>query len=176
MTQILLYKKPFGGLILFLLTIPFIAIGIYLIVKEPIGSSSNILGWIWTAFFGLIIPFGLIKTSDKREQIIINENGIWDRSTNQVTIKWEQIVSAEPMRVYKQHYVKVLVDETFKMNYNIYGHGDKVPKFKEDIFVLLKVTDLKIKEKAMAKFINEMILAQTEKRKFIIQKHFENLK
>ena len=77
MTEVKLYKTTLKGLKIFALTIPFVIIGIWMIIKD---ESS---GWLITLFFGLGIPVGLSQLFDRRPQIIINENGIWDRTKNQ---------------------------------------------------------------------------------------------
>ena len=113
MLEIKLYKSPFKGLKLIALAISFVAIGIWMIMKEPYGTNDYILGWISISFFGLCIPLGLFNMFDKRPQIIITENGILDRTNNQDEIKWEQIKSACTLEIYKQKFISLLVDETF---------------------------------------------------------------
>jgi hypothetical protein len=174
MTEIKLYKRPLKGLKIFALTIPFVAIGIRMITKEPVGTTNYIMGWLCTCFFGLGIPVGLFQTFDRRPQIIINENGIWDRTTNQDEIKWEQIKGAYPLDIYRQKFVSLVTDDTFKMKKKLYKWAAKL---NEDIGaqkVNLLVSQLKIDENRMSEFINEMTSSDKTRRQEIIIKYFEN--
>ena len=89
------------------MTIPFVIIGIWMITKD---ESS---GWLTTLFFGLGIPVGLFQLFDRRPQIIIDENSIWNRTTNQNEVKWGQIQGAYPLDVYGQELISLVVDDTF---------------------------------------------------------------
>ena len=100
MTELKLYKTTNKGLKIIGLSIPFVVIGVWMILQEPTGTTSYIMGWLCTSFFGLGIPIGLFQTFDRRPQIVINENGIWDRTTNQEEIKWEQIIDAYPLDIF----------------------------------------------------------------------------
>lgn len=105
MTEIKLYKTPIKGLKIIGMCLPFIAIGLWMITDNPYGTTDYILGWIGTCFFGLGIPVGLFQTFDKRPQIVITENGILDRTTNQVKVKWEQIIEAYPLDIHGQNFI-----------------------------------------------------------------------
>ncbi|MDF7818685.1 hypothetical protein P1X15_13800 [Runella sp. MFBS21] len=87
MEEIKLYKIPLKGLKIFALTIPFVAIGIWMINKEQVGTTNYIMGWLSTCFFGLGIVVGFFQIFDRKPQIIITENGIWDRTTKQGEVK-----------------------------------------------------------------------------------------
>jgi hypothetical protein len=76
MTEIKLYKKLIKGLRIIAMAIPFVAIGIWAITKEPLGTMNYIMGWLCTVFFGLGFLIGLFQTFDRRPQIIITEKGI----------------------------------------------------------------------------------------------------
>jgi hypothetical protein len=145
-----------------------------MITKEPVGTTNYIMGWLCTCFFGLGIPVGLFQTFDRRPQIIINENGIWDRTTNQDEIKWEQIKGAYPLDIYRQKFVSLVTDDTFKMKKKLYKWAAKL---NEDIGaqkVNLLVSQLKIDENRMSEFINEMTSSDKTRRQEIIIKYFEN--
>jgi len=113
MIEAKLYKTTLKGLKIFALTIPFVVIGIWMITKADGSLTDRITGWFVTLFFGLGIPVGLFQLLDRRPQIIINENGIWDRTTNQDEVKWEQIQGAYPLDIYGQKFISLVVDDTF---------------------------------------------------------------
>ncbi|MFC7772410.1 STM3941 family protein [Flavobacterium sp. GCM10027622] len=172
MTEVKLYKKPLKGLKIFALSIPFIAIGIFAISKEPIGTTDYIMGWICTCFFGLGIPIGLFQTFDRRPQIIITENGIWDRTTKQDEFKWEQIKSAYPLNIHQQKFVSLKLDKSFVMKKKLYKWAAKLNNAVGAQNINLQISQLKIDENKMTDFITEMINAERENRAKIIKKHF----
>ena len=174
MTETKLYKRPLKGLKILALTFPFVAFGICMIFEKPVGTSDYIMAWLCTCFFGLGIPVGLFQTFDRRPQIIINENGIWDRTTKQDEIKWEQIKSAYPLDIYKQKFVCLVLEDTFAIKKKLYKWAAKM---NEDIGaqkVNLLVSQLKIDEHTMTKFIKEMTKTERENRTAVIKKYFDN--
>ncbi|MEO8516697.1 MAG: STM3941 family protein [Flavobacterium sp.] len=76
--------------LILLFSLPFIIIGIWMISSEQKGTSNYYMGWYCLSFFSIGIPIGIFTLFDKRPQIIINENGIWDRTLKQNEIKWER--------------------------------------------------------------------------------------
>ncbi len=173
MLEIKLYKRPIKGLKIFALSIPFVAIGIWMITKESIGTTDYIMGWVCTFFFGLGIPVGLFQTFDRRPQIIITENGIWDRTTKQDEIKWEQIKKAYPLDIYKQKFVSIVVDNTFVMKKKLYKWAAKLNEAIGAQRINLLVSQLKIDEHELSNFINEMISTEKANRRNIIKKYFD---
>lgn len=174
MTEIKLYKKPLKGLKIFALTIPFVVIGIWMIKSEPMGSTNYIMGWLGTCFFGLGIPVGLFQIFDRRPQIIITENGIWDRTTKQDEVKWEQIVEAYPLDIYKQKFVCLVVDDTYLMKKSLYKWAAKLNEAIGAQKMNLLVSQLKIDEHKMTDFINEIISTDKSNRQEVINKYFDN--
>jgi hypothetical protein len=114
MTEIKLYKSKKKVLKLFLLSAPFIAIGIWMITKVDSSETDRIMGWIVTCFFSLALPVGLFHLFDKKPQVIINEIGIYDRTTHNEFINWEIIQDAYPINIYGQHFICLLVPENFR--------------------------------------------------------------
>ena len=153
---------------------PFVAIGIWMLLEKPAGSFDYIMAWLCTCFFGLGIPVGLFQTFDRRTQIIITENGIWDRTTKQDEIKWEQIKSAYPLDIYKQKFVCLVLDDTFEIRKKLYKW---VAKINEDMGaqkVNLLISQLKTDEHTMTKFIKAMIKTEKQNRPTVIKKYFGN--
>ena len=172
MIEVKLYKKPLKGLNFFALSIPFILIGIFVISKEPIGTTDYIMGWICTCFFGLGIPIGLFQTFDRRPQIIITEYGIWDRTTKQDEFKWEQIKSAYPLNIYQEKFVSLKLDKSFVVKKKLYKWAAKLNKAVGSQNINLQVSQLKIDENKMTDFITEMIKTESENRAEIIKNYF----
>lgn len=99
MSEIKLYKRPLKELRYYFLIIPLVAIGIWMVSSEPTGTTNYIVGWLCISFFGLMILVGLFQLFDRRPQIIITEQGVWDRTTKEAEIRWEQIQSARAQKV-----------------------------------------------------------------------------
>jgi hypothetical protein len=122
MVQIKLYKTPWKALKLILLTMPFVAGGVWMISDKP----ENIWGWMAVCFFGFGIPIGLFHIFDRRPQIIIDEEGIWDRTIKQDKINWRQIHGAYPIDINGQHFVSLILDDTFIFKKNVYKWALKI--------------------------------------------------
>jgi hypothetical protein len=174
MKEIKFYKRPLKGLKIVALTVPFVVIGIWLISKGPAEITDYIMGWICTCFFGLGIPVGLFQTFDRRPQIIITENGIWDRTIKQDAIKWEQIKGAYYLNIYKQRFVCLEVNDSFTLKKNQYKWAAKLNEEIGAQKINLSISQLKISEHLMTNFINEIIAAEKENRANIIRKYFNN--
>ena len=174
MLEIKLYKRPLKIVRYFFLTIPFVANGIWMISSEPTGTTNYIVGWLCTCFFGLIILVGLFQLFDRRPQIIITEQGIWDRTTKEAEIRWEQIQSAYPLNIFTQKFVSLVLDDTFIVKMNLYKWASKINNVIGAQKVNLYISELKIDEHRMTDFINEIISSEKLNRKSIIKKYFEN--
>lgn len=113
MTEIKLYKCVTKGLKIIGVCIPFVIMGLWLILQNTVGTVNYIMGWISICFFGLGVPIGLFQAFDKRPQIIISKNGVWDRTTKEAQVKWEQIIKAYPIDIFGQKFISIVTDDTF---------------------------------------------------------------
>ncbi|WP_298305538.1 STM3941 family protein [Flavobacterium sp.] len=171
MKEVYLYKKPFKGIKILALSIPFILIGVWMIYEKPSGSFDNIMGWISTCFFGLGIPIGIFQTFDRRPQIIIDEIGIWDRTSNQEKVKWEQIKRAYPLNIHCQKFVSLVVDDTFKFKKKIHKWSSKLNLLVGAQKFNLQLSQLGVNEKKMTDFVNEIISTEINRRN-VLEKYF----
>lgn len=169
MTEIKLYKTTTKGLKIIGMTIPFVVIGLWMITDNPSGSTEYIMGWVGTCFFGLGIPVGLFQTFDKRPQIIINENGIWDRTTNQGEIKWEQIIEAYPLDIAGQKFISLVTDDTFVFTKKLYKWAAKINEEIGAQNLNLSLGQINIDECDLTNLINELSKTERKERKKIIQ-------
>lgn len=151
------------------MTIPFVVIGLWMITDNPSGSTEYIMGWVGTCFFGLGIPVGLFQTFDKRPQIIINENGIWDRTTNQGEIKWEQIIEAYPLDIAGQKFISLVTDDTFVFTKKLYKWAAKINEEIGAQNLNLSLGQINIDECDLTNLINELSKTERKERKKIIQ-------
>lgn len=169
MTEIKLYKTSTKGLKLMGMAIPFVLIGIWMITKEPFGTFDYFMGWICTCFFGLGIPIGLYQTFDKQPQIIINENGLWDRTTRQDEIKWEQVIEAYPLDIFSQKFISIVADKTFVFKKKPNKWAAKINKKVGAQQLNLHLGQINIDVDKLTELINDLSKAKKEERKILIQ-------
>ena len=130
MTEIKLYKSPWRAIKLILLCSIFVAFGLWGIMKSNMPSW---IAWFNIGFFGLGYPVGLKHLFDRRPQIIINEIGIFDRTTHKDFINWEIIKDAYPINISGQKFICLVVDEQFKPSKKKGKRYQKAAKFNEAI-------------------------------------------
>jgi len=169
MTEIKLYKTTTKGLKIIGMCLPFVVIGIWMITDNPNGSTEYIMGWFGTCFFGIGIPIGLFQTFDKRPQIIINENGIWDRTTKQDEIKWEQIIEAYPLAIFGQKFISLVTDDTFVLKKKLYKWAAKINEEMGAQKLNLSLGQINVDECDLTNLINELNKAEKGERKNLIQ-------
>ncbi len=168
MTEIKLHKTTTKGLKLIGMTVPFVVIGIWIVTKEPPGTIDYIMGWFCTCFFGLGIPIGLFQTFDKRPQIIINENGVWDRTTKQDEIKWEQVIEAYPLDIFNQKFISIVADKTFVFKKKQYKWAAKINKIVGAQQLNLHLGQINVDVNKLAELINDLSKAKKEDRKKLL--------
>jgi len=172
MTEIKLYKSKEKAIKLLLLATPLIIIGIWLIMREGSNSTDLIMGWIGTLFFGLAIPIGLFHLFDKRPQIIINEFGIFDRTTHHEFINWEIIKDAYPINISGQHFICLLVPEDFKPSKKKGKLYKSVAKLNEQIGgqeLSIQLGQIKMNPLKLTDFIIAMAHAEKNKKAELIK-------
>jgi len=169
MTEIKLYKTTTKGLKIIGMCLPFVVIGLWMIIQEPIGTTPYILGWVGSCFFGLGIPVGLFQTFDKRPQIIITEKGIWDRTTNQDQVKWEQIIEAYPLNIHGQKFISLVTDNTFVFKKKPYRWAAKINEFVGAQNFNLHLGQINIDEIELTNFINQLRKQSIDERRKTIK-------
>jgi hypothetical protein len=164
MEEIKLYKAKTKAVKLLALTIPFVVGGIWLITID-----KGLVGWLGTLFFGLGIPIGIFHLFDKRPQIIINESGIWDRTTKQDIIKWEQIIEAYPIDIHGQKFISLVVNDSFVFKQKQYKWAEKISNVIGVQRLNLSLGQLNINAMKLSEFIKEMINSDKSERPNIIR-------
>lgn len=169
MTEIKLYKTTTKGLKIIGMCLPFVAIGLWMIMDNPYGSTEYVMGWVGTCFFGLGLPVGLFQTFDKRPQIVITENGIWDRTTNQDEVKWEQIIEAYPLDIHGQKFISLVTDDTFVLKKKPYKWAAKINEFVGAQNLNLHLGQINIDEIEFTNFINQLSQQTIDERRKTIK-------
>lgn len=151
------------------MSLPFVAIGLWMIMDNHYGTIGNIMGWVGTCFFGLVIPVGLFQTFDRRPQIIISENGIWDRTTNQDEVKWEQIIEAYPLDIFEQKFISLVTADSFVFKKKQYKWAAKINKKIGTQNLNLHLGQINIDEIELTNFINRVSKESIEERSKLIK-------
>lgn len=173
MTEVKLYKSPLKGLKVIALAMPFVVGGIWMITKADSSTIDRFMGWLGILFCGLGISVGLFHLFDRRPQIIINENGIWDRTTNEDEIKWEQILEAYLLTISGQKLISLVVDDTFVYKHRQYKWAAWINEGIGAQKLNLHFGQLKMDVMIMIDFIQEMAASDKDIRKVIISKYFD---
>ena len=117
MKEIKLYKSPLKSLRLLFLTSVFVIPSIWLITRE---KQTDKVIWFCLCFFGIGFILSLFNILERRAQIIITKNGIWDKTSRQGIIKWEYIEYANEVNVFKQVFVALKTNEKFVIKKKLY--------------------------------------------------------
>jgi hypothetical protein len=173
MTDIKLIKAPFKSIRIFLLSIPFVAIGVWMMKSNEVFTLDWIMGLLCSGFFSLGLFVGLFHFLDKRPQIIINEIGIWDRTTKQDLIKWEFIKKAYPISIYRQRFISLVIDENIDFKTKQYKWATKLSKGIGAQKLNIQVSQIMIDESRFTDFINTMIKVNKADRAKVINKYFK---
>lgn len=159
MTEIKLYKSPWRAIKLILLCSIFVAMGFWGVLT---GHMPTWVAWLNIGFFGLGYPVGLFHLFDKRPQIIINETGIFDRTTNKDFINWEIIQDAYLIDIHKQKFICLVVDEKYKPSRTKSKLYQQTAKFSEAIGVQelnISLGQIEINPERLTEFILQMLTA-----------------
>lgn len=174
MTEIRLYKSPRKAFRYFALAIPLVIIGVWLITRAESSLLDKIMGWFGTFFFGSVICIAFFHLFDKRPQIIINENGLWDRSTKQDLIKWELIIHVAPLNIFGQKFITLTMAKSFKLKTKRYGWAKRLSDKVGSTGLDIPLSQIKINQFEMIRFIMEMIKTEEHKKRCVIEKYFDN--
>jgi uncharacterized membrane protein len=175
MTEIKLYKSNSKGIKLFALCLPFVLIGIWMISEKQNGTFDYYMGWFIASFFGLGIPVSIFNLLDRRAQIIINENGIWDRTTKQNEIKWEQIKESYLIEIHNQKFISIVTDETFAFKKNTFSWLNKLNKYVGAQELNINLSQIKIDENKFTEFINSLRTSEKYQRNNLIKSFNSNI-
>lgn len=169
MAELKFYKSSSKAVKLIAISSLFVAIGISFIIEYKTGTSKNTMGWFGTCFFGLGIPIGIYQLFDRRAQIIITENGIWDRTTNESEIIWEQIKDAYVLNINNQKFISLVVVENYVFNKE---HNILAAKINEIVGaqkINLNLSQVKIDEAKLEELIQKLTKVTKSERNNLIR-------
>jgi len=163
--DIKLYKSPWRAIKLILLCSIFVFGGLFLLNNS---DTPKWVAWMSIGFFGLGYPVGLFHLLDRRPQIIINEIGIFDRTTYKDFINWEVIQGAYPIDISGQKFVCLVVDEKYEPSTNKGKISKSVSNFSKEIGAQelnISLGQITVDEIKLTEFILTMINVTPENRK-----------
>lgn len=169
MTKIEFHKSTSKKLALIGMCIPLVLIGIWMITTETYGTTNYILSWIVICLFGLGIPIGIYQLFYNEPQIIITEIGVWDKTTKQDEIKWEQIVTAYPLDIFDQKYISIIADNTyvFKKKQSKFAAKINEKIGAQQLNLNLALIDVEVNK--LSDLINNLAKSEKDERQSIIQ-------
>jgi hypothetical protein len=109
--EIKLYKSPWKALLLLVACLSFVAIGIWML-SDP--ETERFWAWCCIGFFGLGVPVSLFNMFDRRPQIILDEAGVFDRTTFKNVISWDVIQDAYLLDINRTKFICLIVDKQFE--------------------------------------------------------------
>lgn len=176
MSEIKLYRSGWKGVRLIVLSLPFVIIGAFIISKEEIGTFGYIMGWLCSSFFGLGILLGFFVLLDKRPQIMINENGILDRTLKQGQISWEQIIETYPIEIHNQKFISIVVVDVFDFKKKSYKWVDELNESIGAQRLNLNLSQIKIDEIELNNLLHKIINSERNDRQNHIKTFSSNQK
>ncbi len=126
-------------------------------------------------FFGLGYPVGLFHLLDRRPQIIINQIGIFDRTTYKDLINWDVIQDAYLIDIHGQKFVCLVVDEKYEPSTKKGKLAKSVSNLSKKIGAQelnISLGQIAVDEVKMTEFIVAMINARPENRKEKLKDRF----
>jgi hypothetical protein len=167
--EIKLYNSPLRALKLFLLCSIFVGGGVYLLMKT---HMLPLVGWLNIGFFGLGYPVSLYHLFDRRPQVIINELGIFDRSTYTGFINWEVIRDAYPLDIEEQKFICLLVDERYEPSLKKGKFERTLSRLKKELRAQelnISLSHISVDEKKLSSFIRKLIKATPNTRQPLLE-------
>ncbi|MDO7876977.1 STM3941 family protein [Hymenobacter sp. ASUV-10] len=168
--EIRIYKSRRKAALLLLGCAAFVAMGVFLL-NHP--DAPRWVAWLNIGFFGLGIPISIYTMLDRRPQIIINEVGIFDRTTHQSFINWEIIQDVYLAEIHGQQFICLVVDEAFEPSQHKGKWGRSMARFSKELgFQELNISlgSVRINAGRLAEFIVAMRNATPSAREFLLHK------
>jgi hypothetical protein len=172
--EIKLYKSPWRSVKLLFLCSIFV-LGGFVLIKFT--DSPKWVGWMSIGFFGLGYPVALFHLFDRRAQILINEIGIFDRTTYSDFINWEVIHGAYPLDISGQRFVCLVVEQQYEPSMKKGKFSKSLSRLSKEFGgqeLNISLGQISVDEVRLAELILTMIKIAPEKRKEILNQKLLN--
>ncbi len=108
--EIKIYKSKLKAAILLIFCLFFFMIGILVLQN----SDKAVAGWSCIIIALLASIVGFYNLFDRRPQIIMNDDGITERTFKGEVIEWDAILNVDELFYRGQYYVRLMVDKDYK--------------------------------------------------------------
>lgn len=167
MGEIILYKSPLKALRLIALSSLLVVPSIVIIITQD--NPKNIF-WICAIFFSLGYIVGFINLFDRRPQIIINSNGIWDRSLKFETILWNDILDAYGIEIGSQKFIALVVTPQIAERKKLHKWAERINRSVNAQKINLYSGNVKVNNQKLLDAIKQLSAEHPENRAAIIRK------
>ena len=169
MDEIKIYKSPSKALRLIFLASIFVVPCSYALITQKL-NMPPLLAWSGACFFGLGMLYGIFNLLDRRPQIIINTDGIFDRMAYKDFINWSLIKDAYVFHINKQTFIGIVIHssaaELVKKQKSL-----RLSKHLGFQDITLSLSTIKIDEVRFRDFIVAMAKADNNKRPLLLSSY-----
>jgi hypothetical protein len=140
---------------------------------------SKFIAWTGIIFFGLGYPLALFQLLDRRPQIIVNELGIFDRTTHKDFINWEIIQDAYLAEAQGQRFICLVVAQQFEPSSSKGKATKKLAEFSKALgFQELNISlgNVKVNAGRLKDFILAMRMAERPNREALVREISQNMR
>lgn len=166
--EIRLYNSPLRALKLFALCSIFVFGGVWLLKSD----MTPWVAWFNIGFFGLGYPVSLYHLFDRRAQVIINEVGVFDRTTYTGFINWEVIREAYPLNISGERFICLVVDERYEPSLRKGKVARTISRFSKKVGAQelnLSLGQISVDERKLSTFIRGLIKAAPGTRQVMLE-------
>ena len=126
---LLIVKNSIGKYLLYgLLSLVFVAGGIF-ILSVGKDLKATLIGWSCIIFFGFGLLVFLRQILDTRPRIVIDENGIFDRTLGVGVIEWQDIQHAYLNSIFGNDFISLVLHDNEKYLQRISKGKAKLAKY-----------------------------------------------
>lgn len=107
-------KNSIGKYIFYSLLALIFVVGGIVILSVSDDFESTLIGWLSIIFFGLGLIVFLIQILDSRPRIVIDQNGIFDRTLDIGIIEWQDIQHAYLNSIFGNDFISLVLRDNEK--------------------------------------------------------------
>lgn len=132
MNQVVIKTSVWKTILTLLVSLLFVTGGVFLIFAGKT-QSAKVVGIISIVFFGFGFFVLLRQGLDRRPRIVIDEEGVTDRTLGVGRINWEDIASVQLSSVYTNKFIVLQLVNTEKYLENLSNASKKMSKINRDL-------------------------------------------
>ncbi|HYF63625.1 MAG TPA: STM3941 family protein [Herpetosiphonaceae bacterium] len=106
MERIIINNSRVRFILLTVLSLAFVGIGVMLVTSASASRAGNTWkGWLAIVFFGACAAVGAWQLFDRRPRLVIDDEGVFDRTLKVGRIPWSAIAGATPQSILGNHFI-----------------------------------------------------------------------